>query len=268
MKNKIVFFLMIPISQIVLVAGYLCSQQKLGIWGMLGLLFFLLADSLFVYSLIWGARKEKVQQQLEELSYLQDTQRLRNEMLVKNEQELLQLKEKFDSELKDIHEKITCGEIRAADAKIVSIQKNLDRARAGEYCQNKIVNAVMSEKAKQCERKNIELNVELMVPGVLYMDALHICSLFSNLLDNAIEAVDNKKNQKQRWIQIHTELKGGYLIIKISNPAEEKHVERKKREGHGYGIKIIQDIVKQYDGIYKTEYKQEIYTALLAIRAV
>ena len=62
MKNKIVFFLMIPISQIVLVAGYLCSQQKLGIWGMLGLLFFLLADSLFVYSLIWGARKEKVQQ--------------------------------------------------------------------------------------------------------------------------------------------------------------------------------------------------------------
>lgn len=60
----------------------------------------------------------------------------------------------------------------------------------------------------------------------------------------------------------------GYLIIKISNPAEEKHVERKKREGHGYGIKIIQDIVKQYDGIYKREYKQEIYTALLAIRAV
>ena len=87
-------------------------------------------------------------------------------------------------------------------------------------------------------------------------------------LKELIEAVDNKENQKQRWIQVHTELKGGYLIIKISNPAEKKHVEREKRDGHGYGIKIIQDIVKQYDGIYKTEYKQEIYTALLAIRAV
>lgn len=45
-------------------------------------------------------------------------------------------------------------------------------------------------------------------------------------------------------------------------------LKEKRERGHGYGIKIIQDIVKQYDGIYKREYKQEIYTALLANRAV
>lgn len=41
MKKLLV--LMIPASQILLVVGYICSQQKLDLWGLSGILVFLIA---------------------------------------------------------------------------------------------------------------------------------------------------------------------------------------------------------------------------------
>lgn len=258
--------LMIPASQILLVVGYICSQQKLDLWGLSGILVFLIADGVLFYELICGRKKEEIQKEIEEVSYLQEIECIRHEMFAEREQELLHLKQIFDDQLENIRKRIANGEVEAAKVEMDHFQKSLDETRPEEYCQNRVVNAVMSEKAKQCRKKNIELDAELMVPAALRMDALQICSLFSNLMDNAIEAVAIENTKECRWIRVNTEVKNAYLCIKISNPAAPSHVVRKKRDGHGYGTKIIQDIVKQYDGVYKTEYRQRVYTATLGIK--
>ena len=264
MKKLLV--LMIPASQILLVVGYICSQQKLDLWGLSGILVFLIADGVLSYELICGRKKEEIQKEIEEVSYLQEIECIRHEMFAEKEQELLHLKQIFDDQLENIRKRIANGEVEAAKVEMDHFQKSLDETRPEEYCQNRVVNAVMSEKAKQCRKKNIELDAELMVPAALRMDALQICSLFSNLMDNAIEAVTIENTKECRWIRVNTEVKNAYLCIKISNPAAPSHVVRKKRDGHGYGTKIIQDIVKQYDGVYKTEYRQRVYTATLGIK--
>lgn len=264
MKKLLV--LMIPASQILLVVGYICSQQKLDLWGLSGILVFLIADGVLFYELICGRKKEEIQKEIEEVSYLQEIECIRHEMFAEKEQELLHLKQIFDDHLENIRKRIANGEVEAAKVEMDHFQKSLDETRPEEYCQNRVVNAVMSEKAKQCRKKNIELDAELMVPAALRMDALQICSLFSNLMDNAIEAVTIENTKECRWIRVNTEVKNAYLCIKISNPAAPSHVVRKKRDGHGYGTKIIQDIVKQYDGVYKTEYRQRVYTATLGIK--
>ena len=264
MKKLLV--LMIPASQILLVVGYICSQQKLDLWGLSGILVFLIADGVLFYELICGRKKEEIQKEIEEVSYLQEIECIRHEMFAEKEQELLHLKQIFDDQLDNIRKRIANGEVEAAKVEMDHFQKSLDETRPEEYCQNRVVNAVMSEKAKQCRKKNIELDAELMVPAALRMDALQICSLFSNLMDNAIEAVTIENTKECRWIRVNTEVKNAYLCIKISNPAAPSHVVRKKRDGHGYGTKIIQDIVKQYDGVYKTEYRQRVYTATLGIK--
>ena len=264
MKKLLV--LMIPASQILLVVGYICSQQKLDLWGLSGILVFLIADGVLFYELICGRKKEEIQKEIEEVSYLQEIECIRHEMFAEKEQELLHLKQIFDDQLENIRKRIANGEVEAAKVEMDHFQKSLDETRPEEYCQNRVVNAVMSEKAKQCRKKNIELDAELMVPAALRMDALQICSLFSNLMDNAIEAVAIENTKECRWIRVNTEVKNAYLCIKISNPAAPSHVVRKKRDGHGYGTKIIQDIVKQYDGVYKTEYRQRVYTATLGIK--
>lgn len=68
MKKLLV--LMIPASQILLVVGYICSQQKLDLWGLSGILVFLIADGVLFYELICGRKKEEIQKEIEEVSYL------------------------------------------------------------------------------------------------------------------------------------------------------------------------------------------------------
>ena len=196
MKKLLV--LMIPASQILLVVGYICSQQKLDLWGLSGILVFLIADGVLFYELICGRKKEEIQKEIEEVSYLQEIECIRHEMFAEKEQELLHLKQIFDDQLENIRKRIANGEVEAAKVEMDHFQKSLDETRPEEYCQNRVVNAVMSEKAKQCRKKNIELDAELMVPAALRMDALQICSLFSNLMDNAIEAVTIENTKECR----------------------------------------------------------------------
>ena len=52
-----------------------------------------------------------------------------------------------------------------------------------------VVNDVLSEKNKVCMNDGVELSVDLDFPPVLQVEPLHLCSIFSNLLDNAINGV-------------------------------------------------------------------------------
>lgn len=151
MKKLLV--LMIPASQILLVVGYICSQQKLDLWGLSGILVFLIADGVLFYELICGRKKEEIQKEIEEVSYLQEIECIRHEMFAEKEQELLRLKQIFDDQLENIRKRIANGEVEAAKVEMDHFQKSLDETRPEEYCQNRVVNAVMSEKRSSAERK-------------------------------------------------------------------------------------------------------------------
>ncbi len=94
------------------------------------------------------------------------------------------------------------------------------------------------------------------------MDDLDISNLFSNILDNAMENIDSK-NKK---IKLSVYKKMNYVMVKCSNTTDTKKKKLDKGEYHGYGLKIINDIAKKYNGelrINQDKNKYEI-TILLA----
>lgn len=114
---------------------------------------FLIADGVLFYELICGRKKEEIQKEIEEVSYLQEIECIRHEMFAEKEQELLHLKQIFDDQLENIRKRIANGEVEAAKVEMDHFQKSLDETRPEEYCQNRVVNAVMSEKRSSAERK-------------------------------------------------------------------------------------------------------------------
>ena len=55
-------------------------------------------------------------------------------------------------------------------------------------CENRIADTILSEKRKLCEQAGIQSEFSCSVPAGLPFDSVTLCSLFSNLLDNAIAA--------------------------------------------------------------------------------
>lgn len=90
----------------------------------------------------------------------------------------------------------------------------------------------------------------------LPLKEMDISGLLQNLLDNAIEASERikGKNKKEIYLLIMENTEG--WILKVSNfcdNPEQINFQTTKRDkkNHGYGIGIICDIVKQYNGTIK-----------------
>jgi hypothetical protein len=139
---------------------------------------------------------------------------------------------------------------------------------------NKVLDVVLTTKSLQCQKKSITLNA--MVDGTLLTD-IHvkdICSLFGNILDNAIEATQQVTDPDKKLITLSVRSRNRFIIVECDNYAESTSVDldhdQKKRifgksnlpkttKGdnvkHGYGLKSIAQVAEKYDGNMNCSYE-------------
>ena len=259
MKKENLLFLVIPVSQILILLGNITGKRSLNFWGYGGIVLSVAADLLLLYVLIWSSRREKLRKELQE--------RMQNEMLEAKQKELLDMRSDFEKRLEEIREKLKRGEEEAARQEMDAFQVSLDETRPADYCQNAVVNAILSEKEKEFQKLGIKTKLALMIPRGLKLDPLHLCSLFSNLIDNALEALAELPQEK-RELELNAEIKGAYLFVKARNTSEKSHAVRKRRKGRGYGTQILQELAETYEGNYQAEYEKGWYTAVVMVKAV
>lgn len=266
MRKEYLFFLVIPLSQILMLFDTLKGERRMNFWGYGGLFLSIAADILLLFILIRSSRREKLNRELQELTYLQETERMQNEMLEAKQQKMLSTRLEFEKRLEKIQEKLKRGEEETAWQEMDEFQKSLEKTRPASYCQNSIINAVVHEKEKDLKRLQVQMDIRLQVPQMLKLDPLHLCSIFSNLLDNALEALSGLP-QEERKFELHAEIKGVYLFVRCRNTASKSHALRKRRKGHGYGTQILDYIAKTYEGSYQAGYENGWYTAAVMVKA-
>ncbi len=126
----------------------------------------------------------------------------------------------------------------------------------------KVLDFLLNQKEMIAEKKGISFQIETMTLQKLALNDSEICSLFGNLLDNAIEACEKIKDG-EKWIRIVMEKKGHMLLLKVENSTEgsilkengELKTTKKENGVHGYGLKCVQRIVDKYEG--KLSYQME-----------
>ncbi len=127
-------------------------------------------------------------------------------------------------------------------------------------CGNRILSSILNLELSKARIKGIQLKYFVAVPKELPFKETDLCSLLTNLIDNALEAIEREKNGGSVDIQIYT--KGGYLRISITNPTNRKEINlktTKESQGHGYGLKIIRSIVENYNGFLNMEIKDGMF---------
>ena len=76
---------------------------------------------------------------------------------------------------------------RLAD-QLRDLSDSLTTTETVHFCANPVVNAVLANKAALCRRENITLEASLDVPEATGLSDGELCSVFANLLDNAIKS--------------------------------------------------------------------------------
>ena len=119
-------------------------------------------------------------------------------------------------------------------------------------CRNKTLAIILEDKRLLCEKRGIKLSVRDESHGMAFVDVFDITTIFSNLLDNAIEA--SAKTQ-EAFVRVKLFEAGETLGIAIENSYAGKRFKIGKRflstkveAGHGIGLKNVAAAVKKYDG--------------------
>ena len=143
------------------------------------------------------------------------------------------------------------GDQREALAYIESVQEPLQCNMIPVLTGVEIVDTVIYEAKEKAEQRNILLQVETpILPSELKIEDRELCVLCANLLDNALKAAKEQ-------IKLNIAIAAGFLVIEMENDYKEKplvknnHFVSETEQGslaHGWGMKIIEQIVEKYHG--------------------
>ena len=129
-------------------------------------------------------------------------------------------------------------------------------AGSRKFCENGLVNAVINAKYNLAEKLDIPCFINMELKKVYDMDDVSLCTIFANLLDNALEAASGIPEKEKRRLSLKARLVGDALCIEVENTfaGEVKEAKgrlvttKEKAEGHGYGLRSVRDVVELYGG--------------------
>lgn len=167
------------------------------------------------------------------------------------------------------------GETLEAKAYTENLALQYQNISKDTYCSNKIINAVLTQKVKTFNQSEISYDIDIKLPEELLIRDIDLMSVYSNLLDNAIESCQRNKNA-ENYIKIKTSMHGDYLVVKIVNskpqdttPSRDKHcftTWKKDKSMHGYGLRILEEIVERYDGQKEFMDKGSEFSAMVMLK--
>jgi len=118
------------------------------------------------------------------------------------------------------------------------------------YSENRMLNIVLNDKLKNIPPDRVECSLgEISLDFMADMD---ITTIFSNLLDNAVEA---SAHSPEFWIKIRGEKIQDFTVVKISNfYAGNYQPGLSEKKGHdGIGLQNVKGAVEKYHGEVKIE---------------
>lgn len=148
------------------------------------------------------------------------------------------------------------------------LRENVYVERKFSDSQNIVFDHVLNYKIQQASQKGIMVNLTIKIPFELEVSIHDINIIFSNLLDNAMEAVENIQ---EKQIDISVVYQKKKLLIEMQNPYDVTSVKRQgdtlltnkgDHQLHGYGLKNVKKIVDKYDGVFDINYQEKFCVSI------
>ncbi len=127
-----------------------------------------------------------------------------------------------------------------------------DQTAVRKYCENELVNMILSAYEERMSTKGICLDAAVAIPATLPCSELEFTSILSNGLENALNAV-SEMSEENRTIHLKLCMKNDKLLLSVRNacatfPAFIDGLPVAREKGHGLGTQSIQYITAKLNG--------------------
>ncbi|WP_131005983.1 ATP-binding protein, partial [Clostridioides difficile] len=122
---------------------------------------------------------------------------------------------------------------------------------------NMILDIIINEKSEVCLKKGIKFTCSINFSKVNFVKPIDVSSIFSNILDNAIEACDKIVDENiNKYIRIKGTITRSFFVLKCENSKLNQLTFNKNilltnkmdKFVHGIGIQSIKSSLQKYNG--------------------
>ena len=230
---------------------------------------------MFALGILWlrwamhRGEREKVQRELKERKQASYLEEIHYQEVREKRTELQRICTEYEARLMEIYQLLRNQNMDDAQVEIEHLSEDILATRETPYCRIPVLNAVIAEKKQECERRGIDLQLDVHIDNTR-IDSIYLCSIMGNMLDNAIAGVEEWAKRERRKeasdirIRLSVEMVRDYLVIRTENPSLPPR--KTPRPGHGYGSKIMRSIAEELGGSYVTDYRDGCYVAAVTCR--
>lgn len=141
------------------------------------------------------------------------------------------------------------------------LQQSMTFQQRVHFSGNGIVDAILHYELTHSCREDVKVTVYGNLPEIKTVSDIDLCTIFSNLLSNAIASANQCIESGRSQISIHFSGGSRYFSFVMSNSIlEHGSVKKKKDRNHGHGVHKIKNILEKYDGRWEQRIEQQILT--------
>ncbi|MBD5549304.1 MAG: sensor histidine kinase [Lachnospiraceae bacterium] len=155
------------------------------------------------------------------------------------------------------------GELQELQDYVNSFEDMISPLLMRKYCNNVILNTILTDKAGYCEKNSIHFQLDIQNVDIDFMKPIDITTLFGNVLDNAIEACA-KTDEKQISLKIYPF--NQFVYIQLTNSFDKKiKCDNKGRplsdkgKYHGIGLENVENVLRDYNGHIQFTVEEHIF---------
>lgn len=139
---------------------------------------------------------------------------------------------------------------------------------------DEMIDSIVSSKLPKMEEIGIKFDLDGVIDGGLDWKPMDICTVFANLIDNAIEA---SSKTEEPFIDLAFKKTDHHRLVRASNScienvdtdklmSGEAHVTTKENKSlHGYGVGNIRKTVEKYGGMMRLSCEDKVFTMELIL---
>lgn len=196
------------------------------------------------------------------------------EMSVENNKKLSAIRHDISNHIQTAYSLFSNGETQRGIELINELRARYALVEQMVYCNNPVVNIILSNKKSESEEKNIETHIRVKedLDNIPISD-FDLSTVICNLLDNAIRGCICSEQSHPRLI-VEILQKNQYLVVRVLNSCkigmniestDSIETTKSNTQTHGLGMPIIAGIAKKYRGDFAVSAQNGLFTATVVM---
>ena len=207
---------------------------------------------------------------LEYLEMIQDKEQENYNLLALTHKQMREFKHDIENQFSVLHDLMESGNMEEALKYLDKLGTFVKRSNRLCHTGNNAVDSIVNTKGALAITHNIDFICRVNITSEIKADAMELCRILGNGLDNAIEGCDRAGTPDTHILLSISEDKEN-LLISISNTSIQVDTTNlstsKKKTGlHGIGVKSIKSSVERLNGVVKFNYKDGVFKLNIVVR--